>query len=89
MAYLNEDIVKYREARDEILNDLTSAEDEATKNVRLQNKVLSFYGDCDIIGLIHFNWGHSTRLSDSQQECHCQEEVRSPCPVRTGAPLPN
>ena len=69
MAYLNEDIVKYREARDEILNDLTSAEDEATKNVRLQNKLLSFHGDFDVIGLLHCNWGHSTykvpRLSES------------------------
>ena len=33
MAYLNEDIVKYREARDKILNDLTSAEDEAMETL--------------------------------------------------------
>ena len=58
-AYLNEDIVKYREAGDEIMTDLT-AEDEATKNVRLQNKLLTFHEDFDVIGLVHFNWGHST-----------------------------
>ena len=35
IAYLNEDIVKCCDARDENTTDLTSAEDEATKNVCL------------------------------------------------------
>ena len=60
MAYRNEDIVKYREARDETMTDLTSAEDEATKNTDPQNKLLSFHEDFDVIGLVHFNWGHSS-----------------------------
>ena len=34
MAYLNEDIVEYKQARDVFLGDLTSTEDETTKHVQ-------------------------------------------------------
>ena len=87
VAYLNEDIVKYREARDEIANDLTSAEDEASKNVRLQNKLLSLHGDFDVIGLIHFNWGHSTnklpRMSESCRRSVTKATTRMPLSRRS------
>ena len=60
MAYLNEHMIKACEARDEIITELTSAEDKATDNVHLQNKFLTFHEYFDIKGLVHFDWGHST-----------------------------
>ena len=68
MFHSDEDIVKYSQAREEILGDLTSAEDAATKNARLQNKLLLFHGNSDVIGLVHFNWGHSAKKLPSLSE---------------------
>ena len=39
--YHNEEIVKYRKARDDILRGLPSSQDEEYKNVRLQSRLLS------------------------------------------------
>ena len=61
ITYLNEEIVGYRKARDEILalGNLSPAQDKASKSVRLQNKLLTSHEEFDAIWLIHFSWDHS------------------------------
>ena len=38
---------------------------EATKSVRLQNKLLTFHSDFDVIGLVHSNWKEQVAQDDA------------------------
>ena len=60
MTYLNEHIEEYRLKRDDIMSEVTDAAGESTTILRLQRALQEFDENFDVIGLVHFNWGHAT-----------------------------
>ena len=63
MAYHDKHIKEYSLKRDEIMGEVTDAAGESSKIPRLQNALQEFDENCDVIGLVNFNWGHSEQAT--------------------------
>ena len=60
MPYHDEHIEEYRLMRNAMLDEVTDAAGESSKIPRLQRALQEFDENFDVIGLINFNWEHTT-----------------------------
>ena len=75
MAYLNEHIQECRLKRDDITT-VTDAAGESNKIPRLQQALQEFDENFDVVGLVNFNWGHSTNEAFPIQERYlCERSI--------------